>query len=453
MTSHSPVKAASPGSPTAGVKTAAVTTKGATNSSAGSASATSDSNYMAKHQLPALVEYMLGHVVPSRHPRPYEVASLLTFPNPPPLGAKALTASSTEPATLGKPGPDAMLDSLHFDVFALDSQGPEAVDFVVNIFHRHNIPATFDITIPKLTAWVQAVQRNYRPAAPMGAKPPAAPSDFAVPADKRRALEGEDSVPFHNFRHAINVLHSLHVFLEAFEAKQFFDDLEIFAMLLAAVCHDLQHPGRDNNFLKVTGHPIAERYNDVAVLEMHHCATTFAILSDPAIDLCSAFRYEKGDAVQGQCVLSPEYKRFRDCVVKCILGTEVASHKSHVEALSSLLSSFQPKTDVSHRLKLMVCLVEAADLSNEVRAFPFSRQWAPLVEEEFCRQGDVERALGLPVPSSRDRDAVSMGKEQAGFIAFLCLPLYEALAKVLPKMEECVRNLKANKDTWAALPG
>ena len=111
-----------------------------------------------------------------------------------------------------------------------------------------------------------------------------------------------------------------------------------------------------------------------------------------------------------------------------------------------------PKANSDHRARLMVSLIQAADVSNEVRAFPFSRQWAPLVEEEFCRQGDAERALGMEVPQSRDREAVSRGKEQAGFITHVCLPLFETLTKAVPAMEECVRNLKSNRDTWNALP-
>lgn len=51
--------------------------------------------------------------------------------------------------------------------------------------------------------------------------------------------------------------------------------MEIFAVALAAVCHDVDHPGLTNAFLVAASDPISLRYNDKAVLESHHAATAF----------------------------------------------------------------------------------------------------------------------------------------------------------------------------------
>jgi len=59
------------------------------------------------------------------------------------------------------------------------------------------------------------------------------------------------------------------------EGAQRLNQLEIFAVTLAAVCHDVDHPGLTNAFLVAASDPIALRYNDKAVLESHHAATTF----------------------------------------------------------------------------------------------------------------------------------------------------------------------------------
>ena len=59
------------------------------------------------------------------------------------------------------------------------------------------------------------------------------------------------------------------------EGAQRLNQLEIFAVALAAVCHDVDHPGLTNAFLVAASDPIALRYNDKAVLESHHAATTF----------------------------------------------------------------------------------------------------------------------------------------------------------------------------------
>jgi hypothetical protein len=59
------------------------------------------------------------------------------------------------------------------------------------------------------------------------------------------------------------------------EGAQRLNQLEIFAVALAAICHDVDHPGLTNAFLVAASDPIALRYNDKAVLESHHAATAF----------------------------------------------------------------------------------------------------------------------------------------------------------------------------------
>ena len=78
-----------------------------------------------------------------------------------------------------------------------------------------------------------------------------------------------------------------------------------------------------------------------------------------------------------------------------------------------------------HRTSFMACLVQAADVSNELRVIQAlgGRRRGRVLPPKY-----VERKLGLSVPVMRDRAAVDRAKEQVGFINFLCFPLYETLA-------------------------
>jgi hypothetical protein len=51
----------------------------------------------------------------------------------------------------------------------------------------------------------------------------------------------------------------------------------MFAAMVAAVSHDVEHVGRNNNFMIETSHKLALRYNDTAVMENHHAAFVFFI--------------------------------------------------------------------------------------------------------------------------------------------------------------------------------
>ena len=70
-------------------------------------------------------------------------------------------------------------------------------------------------------------------------------------------------------------------------AQQLPSVLQVFALLLAAVVHDVDHPGLTNDFLGRTGHPIAQAYGKCGSNEQHHLATAYSVLSHPHTDMLS----------------------------------------------------------------------------------------------------------------------------------------------------------------------
>ena len=56
-------------------------------------------------------------------------------------------------------------------------------------------------------------------------------------------------------------------------------DLELLALFTAAAVHDYDHPGRTNAFLVAVGDTKAVMYNDRAVLESHHVASAWYLLT------------------------------------------------------------------------------------------------------------------------------------------------------------------------------
>ena len=115
---------------------------------------------------------------------------------------------------------------------------------------------------------------------------------------------------FHNFRHAVMVMHTCWLFLadSTLRRKQLLE-IDWLALLVAALVHDLEHPGTTNSFQINTASQLAQRYNDMSVLENHHCSTGFATMERAGIlktlDLA-------------------ELKAFRKLVVAAILATDSA---------------------------------------------------------------------------------------------------------------------------------
>ena len=58
------------------------------------------------------------------------------------------------------------------------------------------------------------------------------------------------------------------------------DKFELMCYLLSGSCHDVEHLGFNNLYMVETRHEIANRYNDVSVMENHHIATTFRVMNE-----------------------------------------------------------------------------------------------------------------------------------------------------------------------------
>ena len=82
--------------------------------------------------------------------------------------------------------------------------------------------------------------------------------------------------------------------------------------------------------------------------------------------------------------------------------------------------------DDNKRLFVMELLLHCADISNPVKPFNIYKKWASLVCEEFCLQGDREKAEGLEVSPMMDRDQMNLPNMQLGFIEFVVVPLYSS---------------------------
>ena len=75
-------------------------------------------------------------------------------------------------------------------------------------------------------------------------------------------------------------------------------------------------------------------------------------------------------------------------------------------------------------------------------------QWQRRITAEFWRQGDRERAFGLPVSPLNDRTggALCIAKTSYGFCEFVVAPLIRALAPLIPEVEDTA--LLETLDFW-----
>jgi hypothetical protein len=150
--------------------------------------------------------------------------------------------------------------SWDFDCFV---SSPEQLEsYVVAMFHQLNIPHAFKISDTALQAFVSAVRSKYH------------------------------DNPFHNFFHAFSVLHAVFMMLIHTQAGSLLTKLDVFATLVAAFCHDIDHPGHNNAYEVNSVSELALRHNDDAVLERHHAHTAFTVILSNSCDLFGSLSRE-----------------------------------------------------------------------------------------------------------------------------------------------------------------
>lgn len=185
-------------------------------------------------------------------------------------------------------------------------------------------------------------------------------------------------VPYHNFRHVVDVLQATFNFLVHIGAVAPFpgsasegpttegrspmgsliEPFEALTLLVTAIGHDVGHPGVNNGFLVTLNAPLAQLYNDRSVLESFHCAAYSQILRRywPAVF---------------------DDTKMRKLMISSILATDMGLHFDYMKRLGDTQERLQVNNSTDgwngrqmEEQKALACslLIKCADISNVVSA-------------------------------------------------------------------------------------
>ena len=128
-------------------------------------------------------------------------------------------------------------------------------------------------------------------------------------------------------------------------------------LLIAAIGHDVGHPGVNNAFLVSLNAPLAQLYNDRSVVESFHCAAFSQVLRRhwPAAFMSSDMR---------------------KLLINSILATDMGLHFDYMKRLGYLQEKLAHNSEVDEwdaklreEQRTLACslLIKCADISNVVR--------------------------------------------------------------------------------------
>ncbi|KAJ4304231.1 3',5'-cyclic-nucleotide phosphodiesterase [Collariella sp. IMI 366227] len=263
-------------------------------------------------------------------------------------------------------------------------------------------------------------------------------------------------VPYHNFRHVVDVLQATFHFLVCIGSlppyfsttglrapsdpkspiAELLQPFEALTLLITAIGHDVGHPGVNNGFLVTLNAPLAQLYNDRSVLESFHCAAYSQILR----------RYWPSAFCDS---------KMRNLMISSILSTDMGLHFDYMKKLADLQGKLPLMLGTEsvrneHRALACALLIKCADISNVTRRHDTATQWMHILSDEFSRQATMEGELEIPTSlmSEPKKDTLSLSTSQLKFMTLFALPLFQGVADILPAMQYCVDELLLNQDLF-----
>ncbi|CAM9356125.1 unnamed protein product, partial [Hapterophycus canaliculatus] len=182
---------------------------------------------------------------------------------------------------------DSKLVDLSMSLF--DMTAEKLLSLVQRFFQYMGLMSMFKISNQKMQSFTRAVERRYK------------------------------HHPFHNLTHAVSVTHVSFTIAKTTQAGSLLRPLDKLGLLVAAFCHDIDHPGNNNAYEVNSLSPLALLYGDSSVLERHHVFITY-----------QQVLLEEGGANNIFSGLTrAQFRDVRQTIVQAILGTDMSAHMEH----------------------------------------------------------------------------------------------------------------------------
>ena len=271
------------------------------------------------------------------------------------------------------------------------------------------------------------------------------------------------STLYHNSLHGADITQTICLFFNNSNAEEVCHAqvIDLLSIIIAALGHDIGHPGLTNTFQINSSSDMAITYNDSSCLENFHLSTLFKTIRKDEYNI-----FEK--------LSTQDYKNIRKKMISEILATDMAIHGKVLNNIRSKIpehlltnekennknkiKKFELITDINNeqttneeKQALFDYFIHSADLGHNTKIFKISLKWVKLLSEEFWLQGDKERKMNLNISFLCDRDTTIVPKSQVGFIGGFIIPTYNFLVIMFPNLSYTIENAKDNLNKWQKL--
>ncbi|KAF8155586.1 hypothetical protein B0H34DRAFT_659703 [Crassisporium funariophilum] len=323
------------------------------------------------------------------------------------------------------------LDRWHFEPHLLPDEEVLACTLILfeTLFRVEGMQDVIPLTMQQITSFIHHLRRIYR---------------------------YENT--YHNFEHALDVLQASQSYLKSagmipsptilfepnrlFKPKKAFDNgslitslglRELFALYVAAIGHDVGHPGFTNGFMKNAKTPLSLVFDHTSALEQMHCQLLLRVMKHHGL---------------GVLLDDPKHgSHFRKILWQSVLATDMGVHEAFMQRFKKLIDG--ESASLCYR-QVTVCqaILKNADISNPTRPFLVSKHWANALMQEWTAQAHLEEEYQLQQTVMSSDDPLKEAESQIFFIGRFAKPLLELTVRAVPEMNMYHTHCKLNLQTW-----
>ncbi|XP_067432015.1 cone cGMP-specific 3',5'-cyclic phosphodiesterase subunit alpha' [Thunnus thynnus] len=290
----------------------------------------------------------------------------------------------------------------------------------IRMFFELGVVEKFKVPAETLTRWMYTVRKGYR------------------------------DITYHNWRHGFNVGHTMFCLLQTGKLRKYYSDLDAFAMVAAAFCHDIDHRGTNNLYQTKSAHPLAKLHGS-SIMERHHLEYSKTLMAEESLNIFCNLQKRQFENVQHLFDV-------------CIIATDLALYFKKRTMFQNIVNATEPMTDEKEAQSyiannpirkeiVMAMMMTGCDLSAITKPWEVQSKVALMVAAEFWEQGDLERSVldQQPIPMMDRNCAEQLPKMQCGFIDFVCSFVYKEFSRFHKEITPMFDGLNNNRSHWNEL--
>lgn len=232
--------------------------------------------------------------------------------------------------------------------------------------------------------------------------------------------------------------------------------LESISLLIAAIGHDLSHPGNNNMYEINTQSILACFYNNRSVLENYHSYILFSLLLKKEMNIFENLNKQ-------------DFKEVRKLIITAIISTDFTFHNRDLDKAKAMLAKITSTyetdkdmneeslseyikskifSDVNNKHILATQLVHLADISNPTKKLKLCIKWVDLLLIEFFGQGDKEKEAELPISFNCNRHTTDIPGSQIFFLNVFVKGMINTLIIAFPGFKRILEIAEENTNYW-----